>query len=179
MLQTNEFLPCRNSPARIVVAKRHDTAMVYNMLQSCTKFLSNLGYSHWNGIHTIQRVDQYISTDSVLMLFDNTLFAGIVVVALTAPFYHDSSFEECWQSKRQYGYIGKLCVHPSCHGKGYGEVLLSVAEKSLLENGKSAARLDINLAVKSLSGYYTTRGYLEVGTIGTSILFEKNLLTIV
>jgi GNAT superfamily N-acetyltransferase len=68
------------------------------------------------------------------------------------------------KSEIKTAYLGMLTVRPDLQGKGYGDFILSVAEKYAFNNWNvEYAELTVVLQRTELVAYYTRRDYVDTG----------------
>jgi GNAT superfamily N-acetyltransferase len=79
---------------------------------------------------------------------------------------HDEGLAGCVYAeiRGNHGYIGLLALWPELKGRGLGRVLMSRAEKYLLDAGCEVADLRTISARSDLVPMYKHLGYLETGT---------------
>ncbi len=161
---------------RIHPADPKDLDAVHKILSQATDWLASRGMTHWNGVHTKERILADFEKSKVLlgMLADRAV--ATVTISFDTPWYHQPSDRNFWQDPNaSAAYIRKLAVLPEYMKQGLATKLLMAAEETALKLGSRFARLDTNPAFPELVPYYIERGYLKRGERDGNSFFEKPL----
>ena len=148
--------------------------VVKSILDSGTEFLQSLGFRHWDGFYTRQKVAQYLNERKVYVLVYEGEPAGTIA---TTPEKNSSG----WTDNTPSLYLSSIAVLPKYQERGLGSVLLGVAEEEARANGAFKIRFDSIQGCDWLSEFYIRRGYTIVGKWGKPyrkfdyFLYERDL----
>jgi len=160
-------------------AKVSDWRVVRDILNMCTKWLSQQGMTHWERT-SYQNTEEIVSQRNgkdVYILFLMKERVGTITLSYEPPFYYRGySF---WKEPNAPAvYVSRLAVLPDYYGKGFGSALLKFAEDEARQKGIYYIRLDVAANYKKLTDFYLKRGYKIVGKVVFDIegnFFEKSL----
>ncbi len=156
-------------------AKNTEISDIFSIIMSRVTWMDEVGIEQWNKTkydecYPMSYYEQRRSKDELFVLFDNEKSK---IVAVGALFHND----ERWPYTDSAYYLHHLASVLDC--KGAGSLFLEKAEEYTKSQGIKYLRLDSAVGNKSLEKFYSSRGYVEVGTcvdgLYEGILRQKEL----
>lgn len=149
---------------KIEFAAKQDLAGVFALLSRCKEDLIDQGIFQWGADYPkSDSVDKDITNGSLVKISDHSQLAGVI----TFDDIQDPEYETVnWNiSCESIAVIHRLAVDPLFQGKGFAKRLMNFAEKTLIDSGFQAIRLDAYSGNEMLLRFYNKLGYQDVGEI--------------
>lgn len=146
---------------KISKAIMHDLDSLYAITKSCGSHLINKGIFQWNEFYpSIEVLKKDIHLQQIWKLVENNCIIGLIVITEIEDLVYK---KVQWLSVNDNNvYVHRLAVDPEYQGKGYGQQLMSFAEKYCTDKGYRSIRLDTFSQNMSNQKFYENRNYQKL-----------------
>jgi ribosomal protein S18 acetylase RimI-like enzyme len=143
-----------------------ESDIVWNIIDTCSKWLETSGMSHWTNYYTKQLIDKKLSSQEVYIAKVN----GNPVAAVTldqnpVDYYEAQDLSHFEQPEAAAIYVTALAVLPEKQKQGLASQLVTFAETTAKARGIKYIRFDCRASYEVLVNFYQKRGYCIRGTI--------------
>ncbi len=169
---------------RIRRATAEEAQIVWGIIETCAKWLSQRGLEHWARYYTKDMVDKMIKKKDVFLALSDGKPVGTITTGSNPPkYYNEAGYAGKFTNPEDPAvYITAVAVLPAEHKRGFAGQMLQYIEDEAYLAGADWLRLDCRAEVPGLVGFYEKRGFVKLGSSpvdegedGTYWLMEKKI----
>ncbi|MFZ5955869.1 MAG: GNAT family N-acetyltransferase [Nanoarchaeota archaeon] len=149
----------------IIKCNEENLEEIWNIVKSCSEWLTEKGMTHWIDYYTKEIVDKKLIKTEVYGLSLDENLIGCVSLSKSKPAYYRATHLKNFKNQNAEAvYLSMLAILPKFHENGFASKLIDFAEEKTKNLGIGFIRLDAYKPFERLNEFYIKRNYKLVQT---------------